>query len=146
VVGGLELALPVPATVLMVPPSTNFRIRLFSVQNREYQDRLLALDVPPDKVTITGNMKYDGIDTSETPDREPVLRELRIAGDSRVLVAGSTHGGEEEILLGLFKTLMEDHPDLRLILAPRHIERVEEIEKACLRRTSSRNWRPTDCR
>ncbi|MBU0754669.1 MAG: 3-deoxy-D-manno-octulosonic acid transferase [Planctomycetes bacterium] len=110
------------------------RIQLFSVQNREYQDRLLGLDVPPDKVVVTGNIKYDGIDTAESSERRPVLNELRMAESSRVLVAGSTHSGEDEILLDIFLALKDRHPDLRLILAPRHIERVEDIEKACQRR------------
>jgi 3-deoxy-D-manno-octulosonic-acid transferase len=110
------------------------RISLFSVQNKEYEERLINLDVPSEKVVITGNIKYDGIDTSEQTDRGPVLRELRIPEASRVLVAGSTHDGEDAILLDILRTLQPEHPDLRLILAPRHIERVDDIEKECVRR------------
>ncbi|MHC4942952.1 MAG: 3-deoxy-D-manno-octulosonic acid transferase [Planctomycetota bacterium] len=110
------------------------RIQLFSVQNKEYEERLINLDVPPDKVVITGNIKYDGIDTSERMDREPVRKELRLSESSRVLVAGSTHDGEDTILLDLLRALQEEHPGLRLILAPRHIERVDDIEKECVRR------------
>lgn len=110
------------------------RIKVFSVQNHEYQNRLLGLDVDPSKIVVTGNIKYDVIDTSQETDCDSMLMELRLTRMNRVLVAGSTHGGEEEILFDIFRTLRAEHDDLRLIVAPRHIERVDDIEKACSRR------------
>ncbi|MFH1999998.1 MAG: glycosyltransferase N-terminal domain-containing protein, partial [Planctomycetota bacterium] len=110
------------------------RIMVYSVQNIEYRDRLLGLDVDPDKIVVTGNIKYDGIGTSGEPDCDAMNKELKLSKVHRVLVAGSTHSGEEEILLDIFGKLGKEHPDLRLIVAPRHIERVDEIEKACIRR------------
>jgi len=109
------------------------RIAIFSVQNEEYQKRLLALDVPPERLFITGNIKYDGIDTSEPADMARVREELHLEPSARVLVAGSTHHGEDEILLDIFAALVADHSDLRLVLAPRHLERVSEIERSCQR-------------
>ena len=49
-------------------------------------------------------------------------------GNYRVLLAGSTHQGEDEIALGNFKKLREKHSDLKLIIAPRHLTRVDEVE------------------
>jgi 3-deoxy-D-manno-octulosonic-acid transferase len=110
------------------------RISLFSVQNREYRDRLRALDVPTSKIEITGNLKYDGIDTSEVLDSLVIREELKLSASDRILVAGSTHEGEDGILLDLFLHLVKEHPALRLVLVPRHLERVDDIEKECVRR------------
>ncbi len=109
------------------------RIALFSVQNDEYRKRLVALDVPPERLVITGNIKYDGIDTSEPADMERVREELHLAPSAQVLVAGSTHHGEDEILLEVFAALVGEHSNLRLVLAPRHLERTSEIERSCQR-------------
>jgi len=110
------------------------RITLFSVQNDEYRDRLLGLNVPVSRIAVTGNIKYDGIDTSEVQDALVIREEIKLPRSASVLVAGSTHGGEEEILLDLYLDLRTSYPGFRLVLVPRHIERVDEIEKACARR------------
>ena len=52
-----------------------------------------------------------------------------LEGRETILIAGSTHSGEEEILLGLFKDLRKIDPHLVLLLAPRHLERLEEVER-----------------
>jgi 3-deoxy-D-manno-octulosonic-acid transferase len=110
------------------------RISLFSVQNNEYRDRLLALKIAPDRIVVTGNIKYDGIDTSEAGERTYIMEALKLDPSVHLLVAGSTHSGEDDILLDLYQPLLKSHPGLRLLLAPRHLERVDEIEKACGRR------------
>jgi 3-deoxy-D-manno-octulosonic-acid transferase len=51
------------------------------------------------------------------------------AGKEIILIAGSTHSGEEEILIGLFKELREFESHLVLLLAPRHLDRLEEVER-----------------
>jgi 3-deoxy-D-manno-octulosonic-acid transferase len=48
-------------------------------------------------------------------------------GDRRLLVAGSTHEGEERVLLSVYRRLYASYPDLLLVLAPRHLERVETV-------------------
>lgn len=116
--------------IKMFLPEMN-RISLFSVQNDEYRRRLLALEVPEERVKVTGNIKFDGLDSSESIDQSSVRREFRIGPADRVLVAGSTHHGEDEILLQIFEGLRGSTPDLRLVLVPRHLERVPDIEKAC---------------
>lgn len=109
------------------------RISLYSVQNEEYRDRLLGLDINERTVVVSGNIKYDGIDTSEAANTVGVRRELHFGPEAQILVAGSTHHGEDEILAGLYCELVRRHPDLRLILAPRHLERSPDIEKVCQR-------------
>lgn len=76
------------------------------------------------RVEMTGNLKYDAAmpqPGQATFDPRQVLHDLGLTGP--VLVAGSTHAGEEEILFDLLKQL----PDLFLVLVPRHAERAPEI-------------------
>jgi len=57
-----------------------------------------------------------------------LLRSLGLTGNETLLIAGSTHPGEEEILLRVYKALKDHGPDLFLLLAPRHLRRLEEVE------------------
>ena len=98
------------------------------VQNDEYRERFIALGARPESVITTGSVKFDGV-TGE-PDRDRIRalrRELQIGEHERVLVAGSTHAPEESIVLAAYRALLPDHPDLRLIIAPRHQERFDEV-------------------
>ena len=103
------------------------RIRTFAVQTERYADRLRELGVPEEKITVTGNVKYDTIDTSPAEPRTPLAEELTLRQDDLVLVAGSTHAGEETILLDTYVGLRDRVPRLRLMLAPRHPERFDEV-------------------
>lgn len=93
-------------------------------QSGEDARRFMGLGLPADKVTIAGNMKYDS-----TPDlvSENAIQYLRriLSGiaHQKCLVAGSTHPGEETILLDAYSRLKADIPALCLILAPRDIDR-----------------------
>ena len=93
------------------------------------RNRILALGAHPERVLVAGNAKYDLlIEKAESKQVEKLKQSLNLNG-RRALVAGSTRNGEEAILLEVFKRLKKDFPDLRLILAPRHIQRSREIEK-----------------
>ena len=58
-----------------------------------------------------------------------MAKSLNLRGKETLLIAGSTHSGEEEILLSLFKDLRKIDPHLILVLAPRHLERLEDVER-----------------
>ncbi len=91
--------------------------------------RFLDLGIAEDRVLVTGNIKYDGLPTEVSSEEKESLRKtFKLSPKELVLVGGSTHPGEEEILVRVFKFLKTELPQLRLILAPRHIERVPEIE------------------
>lgn len=93
-------------------------------------ERIVAMGANPVKVFVNGNCKFDGAALLADPScREEMARLLEAKPEDLFLVAGSTHEGEEEILLEAFAALREKHPSLRLILAPRHIERVPRVEK-----------------
>ncbi|NPU86041.1 MAG: 3-deoxy-D-manno-octulosonic acid transferase [Syntrophaceae bacterium] len=90
--------------------------------------RLVELGLPKERVHVLGNAKYDGLAANASPvlHRETV-RKLNLNGSEKVLVAGSTHEGEETVVLETYRRLLMDHPDFTLILVPRHIERAQAV-------------------
>ena len=100
-------------------------IRLACMQTETDASRLAGIGVPADRVIVCGNMKFDGAIPSE-PD--PALRSLvaGAAGDGKVLVAGSTSPGEEEIVLDAMRLAGEGA--FFLVLAPRHPDRFGRVE------------------
>jgi 3-deoxy-D-manno-octulosonic-acid transferase len=95
----------------------------YCAQNQETLERLTELGVPPERVTVTGNLKYDN-PCKEAPDLRP---ELGLSPRSWVLVGASTHEGEEEILLDAFRSVRSRDPGARLILIPRKVDRVVSL-------------------
>ncbi len=104
--------------------------RFFSacgMQSEIDRQRIIRLGVAPQRVFITGNLKQAAI----LPDAERLAsaRESgRVAGDY-LWVVGSSHRGEEEIALTVFKRLRNKFPGLRMVLAPRHPQRFAEVER-----------------
>jgi 3-deoxy-D-manno-octulosonic-acid transferase len=95
--------------------------------------RWRALGVAAERIVRTGSIKFDdSADLDQSRVRAPeVLREflqaLGVESSSPILLGGSTHPGEEKILMESFLRLRRRYPDLFLILAPRHVERAAEI-------------------
>jgi 3-deoxy-D-manno-octulosonic-acid transferase len=89
--------------------------------------RFVELGVPEPAVRVTGNIKYDLPRPRESAAE--LRRQLGIAGDRSVFVAGSTGQGEEELVLRALGHARGSSPGLLLVLAPRHVERVPEIER-----------------
>ena len=118
------------------------RISLFLMQSQADADRLLALGAPPDRVKVTGSLKWDA-SLSARPNEQSIQQTAQRLGLERarpVIVAGSTHHGEETLLLRAFRTLRAARADIQLILAPRHQERFDEVE-ALIRRSGWRTVR-----
>ena len=92
-------------------------------------ERWSRVGVPPKQITVTGSMKYDTADVLPGADgRFPAwLAKHGIDVDRPILLGGSLHPGEEEILLTCFHFLRTEFPRLFLILVPRHAERTPEI-------------------
>jgi len=94
------------------------------------RDRLLAIGMNREKIQTAGNIKFDRPWTPmKDSERAQWLGELGIRKEDIVFVAGSTHPGEEVILLRVFKRVLEKFPGMRLVVAPRKIERADEILK-----------------
>lgn len=92
-------------------------------------ERFAALGVLRERMLVAGNIKFDlPLDTAQADIIRATLRaRLGLAPHEQALICGSTHGGEEAQLLAVFKELQADMP-LVLLLAPRHQERLAEVE------------------
>lgn len=105
------------------------RVSLVCAQNETYAERFRALGADSSKVFVTGNMKYDALPPYSPEREQAVKRELGLEGRV-VLVAGSTHEGEDELLLRVLRHLRSSFPQLSLVLAPRHPERLDVVRRA----------------
>src|SRR5262245_61338424 len=102
------------------------RITVFAMQSEEDARRIIALGAPPERVVVSGNLKADL--SSEPSQRDQIWHAiLRPDEERRVLVAGSTHPGEEEAVLDAYQILRRRFAELVLVLAPRHPERGSEV-------------------
>jgi len=104
---------------------------LVLVQSVEDRNRFLRLGLYPEKLRTTGNLKFDAA-TLRTPSKEEIDKLNQLFGRENsdlVIVAGSTHPGEEEILSRIYLNLSKTFHTLRMIIAPRHLTRIPEIEK-----------------
>ncbi len=92
-------------------------------------ERLISLGAVPEKIRVSGNVKYD-LPPITNPEhfRRDWQQILGITAEIPVLVAGSTHGGEELLLLEVFNVLKQNLPELLLVLAPRHLERLATVQ------------------
>jgi 3-deoxy-D-manno-octulosonic-acid transferase len=80
------------------------------------------------RVRVMGNAKYDSLAArAEQALRDEIADKLNIPSDTQVFVAGSTHEGEERVVLSVWRRLLPEYPDLLLILVPRHVERADEV-------------------
>lgn len=104
-------------------------VRLFCMQSTQDAERILLLGAPADRVRVVGNLKYDLPILGPAPDVAGVRARLALPPDRRLIVAGSTHRGEDEVLLQAFLDLRRSREDLCLLLAPRHPERLDEVER-----------------
>ncbi|MGC1274265.1 MAG: 3-deoxy-D-manno-octulosonic acid transferase [Planctomycetaceae bacterium] len=107
----------------------------FLVQSDESARRFVDLGADPSRVVVTGSLKFDSLDRPGTSPRlrarDRVLRYFRLPAPRPVLVAGSTMKGEEALVLSAFRRIRASHPNLLLVLAPRHPERFGEVEQLC---------------
>ncbi|MBS1149672.1 MAG: 3-deoxy-D-manno-octulosonic acid transferase [Myxococcaceae bacterium] len=103
-------------------------IDLFLMREQDEAERVLALGAPRERVFVTGNTKFDALVPPEGAAEDADLRAaFNMPAAARVWIAGSTHEGEEELLLQVYQRLLHDFADLRLVIAPRYIDRAERI-------------------
>ena len=111
-------------------------------QSETDAERLKAIGCLPQRVSVAGNLKFDVRVAAEAD----ATRQLRIlAGDLRLVVAGSTLEDEEESLLDTWPSILEAHPQLAMVLAPRHPERfgavVKLLEESVFPSSRRSKWR-----
>lgn len=100
----------------------------FGMQSQQDLERIIAIGAPPERCQVTGNLKYDIPYGAVTEQEQQGLRHsYRIPPGLLIFSAGSTHPGEEELILPVYQQLLQQFPDLLLVLVPRHPERSAEL-------------------
>lgn len=113
----------------LITPLLN-KISFILAQTEEDRERYIRLGYDFGSIRITGNMKFDvsaGRDLSFSPDS--LKKNLGFPDAVPIFIAGSTHPGEEKIVLDVFGRLRLLFPDLKLVIAPRHIERSWDLKR-----------------
>lgn len=101
---------------------------VLATQNATFARRLQDLGGSADRLAVTGNIKFDRVESDRNNPRTTELRRaFGIKPDEQVLIAGSTQSPEEMYALDAWRMLRKDFPKLRLILVPRHKERFDEV-------------------
>jgi len=112
---------------------------ILGMQSEMDRKRIEEIGADPQKVTVFGNLKYDVVGSSRALDATltTVLQSWPL-----VWIAASTAAGEEEMVLDAFAEIRKTHPDLRLLIAPRHAHRFDQVQElvnerglGCVRRT-----------
>ena len=104
------------------------RLDAVAAQSDESAERFRDLGVVENRLTVTGSIKYDGLDANRDSSRIwDIRRELGLDTEAPIFVAGSTMDGEEAAALEAYRAARIQHPDLRLVLVPRHPGRGAEL-------------------
>jgi 3-deoxy-D-manno-octulosonic-acid transferase len=110
----------------------------FCMQSDESARRIVSIGAEPDRVLVTGSLKFDsleipGASTAADRGRNRILRYFRITPDRPVVIAASTLKGEDEHVLEAFQRIRATMTTALLIIAPRKPERFDEVERLARR-------------
>lgn len=103
------------------------KVSLLCMQEGVYADRIRSLGAEPERVRVIGSFKFDTRPSAPVPEWTKALK-------GPVIIAGSTHRTEEDVVLDAYIKLKNDFPRLNLIIAPRHPGRFKEVEELVERR------------
>lgn len=101
------------------------KIELLCVQSSRFKERFTQLQVAPQKIVVTGNLKFD--QPLHLIDKGKWQKDLGLLPTDRVITLGSTHAPEEEQLLDALSPLFQKYPSLKILIVPRHPERFNEV-------------------
>lgn len=106
-------------------------IDLFCMRTLDDASKVIKLGAPKEKVKVTGSTKFDlALSYKLNKERKEDLKQkLNISSQETIMICGSTHKPEEKIIAEVFLELSEKYYNLKLIVAPRHIERAVKIKK-----------------
>lgn len=110
-------------------------VKQFCVQSDLDALRLTNLGVDKEKIQVTGNVKFDiNLNLISGADVLAYRAKLWLGQFDKLLVCGSTHPGEEEIIFSAYQELLLGFPNLKLLIAPRHPERSEKVSRLASKR------------
>jgi len=113
------------------------RFRVLGMQSETGKTAFQSLGVDPSRLKVIGDPKFDALVVVPENERKKLRAQLGISDASLIWIAGSTHRGEEEIILDVHQKLKQKFDNLVLILAPRRLERVNSIKVLLNRRKIS---------
>jgi 3-deoxy-D-manno-octulosonic-acid transferase len=91
-------------------------------------ERLKSIGMDSEKIQVLGNAKYDALVAMAAPELQKEINLLfGVQKNERFFIAGSTHQGEEEVVINVYQELIKRYPDFKLIIVPRHIERTRAV-------------------
>jgi len=109
-------------------------VNCFGAQSARDRERFIDLGAIEDAVVVTGSLKFDiELPPSIAESGQAIRR--RLGTNRTVIMGGSTREGEEDVLLDVFGRLLPRHPDLLLVIAPRHPERFDVVAEICRKRS-----------
>ena len=106
------------------------QVSMIAAQDQDGGERFINLGLPESNLSVTGSVKFDLDVSSATIEEGKALRhrwQEAMGHDIRLLVAASTHEGEDQQILDAFKTIQSSNPQARLLLVPRHPERFDRV-------------------
>lgn len=106
------------------------KVSMVAAQSQETANRFLELGIPKLHVNVTGSIKFDlQVDTHTLLEGKTLRLQWQssMGSDIRVLAAASTHEGEDQPVVDAFKAIASTHPEVRLLLIPRHPERFNDV-------------------
>ena len=110
------------------------RVSLFCMRAEDDASRIKNLGAEVKKVKVTGNMKFDVDFITSCIDTEKTRQEFGIVKSEKLIIAGSTHPGEESTLFDIYNKLSAKTANLRIMIAPRHIDRCDSVRKEALQK------------
>lgn len=106
------------------------QLKLVAAQDQGTADRFLGLGVLPQRVHVSGSLKFDNvISDRQHPEVLRLRRMVGLTNEHRVIVVGSTQDPEEQAAVNAVKGLLEKFPKVKLIVVPRHPERFSEVHR-----------------
>lgn len=119
------------------------QISRIAAQHQEDGQRFIQLGLPADRLSVTGSIKFDLELPGNLYNDAQALRQ-QLGSERPIWIAASTHAGEDELLLQAHKSLLNNYPDLLLILVPRHPERFDQVYRLCCEQNLSTARRSLD--
>ncbi len=98
------------------------------MQTKGDKERMIAIGAPEEKTEVMGNLKFD-IDKNLSSDEVQNLKDEIKLNKNRLFIVASTHKGEDELALNVFSHIKNKNPDAKLLIAPRHPQRYEQVEE-----------------
>lgn len=110
----------------------------FYLQGEVYKKRLMQLGIHPQKITVTGNLKFDISNPVFAKNKlDAFKKKMGLKKDDFILTCGSTHPKEENTLLKVLSPLLKKYPHFKVLIVPRHPERFQVVKQLLIKKVEN---------